>query len=474
MLDVLKAIPLFADLPEQDLATLAEGVDEVALRAGEVLFKEGEEGHHAYVVTAGEIEITKASAGRELLLAVKGPGMVVGEMALLEEAPRSATVRARSDTRLLRIPKAQLDALLAASPTAVRALFAVVLGHWRSTQVTLRQSERMAQLGTLTAGLAHELNNPAAAVRRGSEELREAVTEYAEARAALAEAGLGDSVRPTLDELRERARTHAGHPPDLDPLTRSDREDEIESWLEDHDVGRAWEIAPVLVDLDLDEEALDTIVRTFGDGVAPLVLRWLRATHTALTLVSEVEEAAGRMSAIVKALKSYSYLDQAPLQEVDLAAGLDDTLLIMKSKIKDIAVRRSYAPDLPRIEGYGSELNQVWTNLIDNAADAVHATGRSDGKIIIRAFRADGRVAVEIEDNGTGIPDAIRDRVFDSFFTTKPPGSGTGLGLDISYGIVVHRHRGNISVSSEPGRTTFRVELPLRAPEGATGGRSTQ
>ncbi len=191
----------------------------------------------------------------------------------------------------------------------------------------------------------------------------------------------------------------------------------------------------------------------------------MTAAASVAALVREVEEGAGRLSSIVHALKSYSYLDQAPVQEVDITKGIDDTLLILKRKTDGITVQRDYADDLPTIEAYGSELNQVWTNLIDNASDAIKHAEIVGGKIIIRAFPKGEGVAVEIEDNGPGIPGEIQNRVFDSFFTTKPPGSGTGLGLDISRSIVMTRHGGEIGVESEPGRTIFRVELPLRPPE---------
>jgi signal transduction histidine kinase len=457
----LATVPLFAGLPAEDLARLCEGVSEVHLSGGETLFEEGDVGTSAYVIAEGDIEIVKISAGRDVLLAVLGPGHVIGEMALLREMPRMATGRARSEATLLEIPKTSLDGLLDSSPVASRRLLDVVLDRWRANEAQLRQNERMAQLGTLTAGLAHEMNNPAGAVVRGAGRINASLQEYAAAYATAA-AVVGADGRPDLDAAIGNALARAGKPNDLDPLTRADREEALEEWLEDRRVDRAWELAPALVDLGYDVGGLDELVAPFADAITVAAVTAIAVAGTTGTLVREVEEGATRLAAIVKALKSYTHLDQAPVQTVDLTVGLDDTLLILRSKLRDVAVERNYHPDLPTIEAYASELNQVWTNLLDNAADAV--AGQDGARISISAAPGDLGVVVEVEDNGPGIPEEIQDRIFDSFFTTKPPGAGTGLGLDISRSIIITRHGGKISVLSRPGRTTFRVELPLQPP----------
>lgn len=458
VLEELRLVPLFADLPEDDLVRLCEGVERVALGPGELLFAEGDEGDRAYVVHEGELEIVKITGTREVLLAVRGAGDVIGEMALLDAAPRMASVRARHATELLAIPKEQMDGLLSGSATAARSLFGVLLARWRETEVRLRQSERMAQLGTLTAGLAHELNNPAAAVKRGADQLRDTVVAYASAIGELQASGLD----PGDERLAVLLDTAAGDHITLSALERSDLEDEVEDALVDLGVDQPWVLTAGLVDGGMTPDDVHGIAAHFGAELAPTILRACDAAHATHALLDEVEEGAGRLSDIVGALKSYSYLDEAPVQEVDVAKGLEDTLLILKSELGDIEVIREYAEDLPSIEAFGSELNQVWTNLIDNAADAINEGVGST--ITLRTIPAGGSVVVEVEDDGPGIPPEVQSRVFDAFFTTKPPGSGTGLGLDISYGIIVHKHRGEISVQSEPGRTVFRVELPITPP----------
>jgi len=455
----LRDVPLFANLDPEDLKRLCVGIEEVHLPAGELLFAEGDEGDRAFVVMDGEIEIVKASVGGEVLLALQTEG-VVGEMALLENAPRNASVRARSDTDLLAIPKAQLDELLESSPSASRSFFEVMLARWRDTQSSLRQSERMAQLGTLTAGLAHELNNPAAAVNRSAGQLMDAMVRYGDAWAMVA-TGLDEAGARLVDKYLRGVLEHRGVQPSLSALERSDLEDGVEEWLAAHDVDRSWELAPGLVDAGFTESTLTEIAENLPPDRFPEVIELIDAAQDQLSMLHQIEEGTRRMSGIVKALKSYSYLDQAPVQNVDVRAGLDDTLLLLSHKAKGVEVVLEYASDLPEIEALGSELNQVWTNLIDNALYALEESETEQPRLVVRTMATESGIAIEIEDNGPGIPEGIQARVFDSFFTTKPPGSGTGLGLDISRNIVIYHHHGNLSVDSKPGRTVFRVELPL-------------
>lgn len=444
-------------MPDADLERLCEMVEDVHLSPGQVLFTEGSTGDHAYVIKEGEIEILKSSGGRDVLLAVRKPGEVIGEMALLEAAPRFATVKARKESLLLSISHAQLDELLNSSPSAARSLLFTITSRLRSTELMLRQSEKMAQLGTLTAGIAHELNNPAAAAQRGSAQLAEALGDLQRTQFKLMKMNLSPAVWTQLNRYEKEIRQRAAHPKDIDPVERSDRQLEFESWLEQQGIENSWEYAPLLVDSGIDISRLMVLSEGFGKEQLAAVVTWLGATFTVYSLLAEINEGTSRISEIVKSLKIYIYLDQAPIQEVDVHEGLDNTLVILRSKLKQgIKVRREYEPSLSRIQAFGSELNQVWTNIIDNAIDAMDGIG----EIVIRTQSLGDWILVEIEDTGPGIPKEILDKIFSPFFTTKPVGKGTGLGLNTSYSIV-QKHGGEIKVFSRPGKTRFQVFLPI-------------
>jgi signal transduction histidine kinase len=431
MYESLKNVPLFANLSQDDLESICGVIERVHLPAGEELFAEGDLGDRAYLIEVGELEILKVSGNRTVLLSVREAGEVIGE-------------------------------LVKTSPSAAEAMYYTVLERWRNTESNYRQSEKMVQLGKLSAGLAHELNNPSAAVKRGAEQLEIAMGQVGETYTQLNGLELTTDQKEFADQLEKEAVAQASQPSLLDALARSDREYELEEWLEDQGVEDAWEMAPVLVDIAFSEEDLSRMVAELDGQQFQIVLKWLIATYTVYHLFAELKQGAERISGIVKALKTYSYLDQAPVQAVDINKGLDDTLLILSYKLKmGPSVVLSYDNELPIIQGYGSELNQVWTNIIDNAIDALAEQPPGEGIINIRTKHDGDWVIVDIEDNGDGIPEEIQPKLFDPFFTTKAPGAGTGLGLDISYGIVVHKHRGNIRVESEAGRTLFQVCLPL-------------
>lgn len=466
IVDFLQETPFFAELSEEDLQSLCEMVETVKLSPGEQLFAEGERGDRAYIIRSGELEIVKVSGGREVLLAVRQTGEMIGEMSLLEDAPRMASVRARSATELLSIRQEQFDRLLRTSPSASMAMLHTVIARWRATEAMLNQSEKMAQLGTMTAGIAHELNNPSAAVQRGAQQLRDVVQALQTAYFDLQALDLTTEQRSHLKEMEGAIRQRAGEPVGLDALTRSDREESLAGWLKKREIARPWEHAPTLVDVGYSQEDLAGLEDSFSADRLAGVLAWLSASFRLYSLLEEIYQGAARISEIIKALKSYVYLDQAPVQAVDVHKGLDDTLVLLRNKLKGgVTVHREYADVLPRIEAYGSELNQVWTNLIDNAVDAMDG----QGEITLRTRWEGEWVVVEVEDNGPGIPEEILPKIFDPFFTTKPPGKGTGLGLDISYNIVVFKHKGDIDVSSRPGETRFTVRLPVSLSEKGGG-----
>jgi signal transduction histidine kinase len=457
--DRLRGVPLFSDLPDADLDLLGESLVEMTLEDDEVLFREGDEGRIAYVVTEGAVEVLKASDRRDVLIAVTEEGGLVGEMALLQGHPRLATVRARGKTRLLAIDKVDFDRLLDSSAAASRAVFKLLVSRTRELEEQIRQNERMAQLGTLAAGVAHELNNPAAAVKRAAEGLGSAIDADGDAvagmwRAEVDEERAGQVVAAFhhAKEILERER------PPLSALQRSDEETGVEEALASLGVPEAWALAPDAVAAGFRAEDLVELRSDLGEA-AERVVRAAIADAAAKRLAAEIAEGAARVSTIALGLKSYAYLDRAPVQDVDVQRGIEDTIAILGHKLRQVTLERDFDEDLPKITALGTELNQVWTNLIDNAVDAVSEV--AGGVVTVRTRPGEGTVVIEVEDNGPGIPDEIRPRIFDTFFTTKPPGSGSGLGLHIVRNIVVLEHNGDLTVESEPGRTLFRVELPV-------------
>jgi signal transduction histidine kinase len=465
VLDFLRGVPFFKDLPRADLESLCAAAKEIRLAAGEQLFKQGEAGDYAYLIEKGDVEIARVSDGREVPLAIRRTGEMVGEMALLEKAPRMAGARALTDSVLLAIGGRELEQLLDASPSAARIILATIATRLRETQAMLMQSEKMAQLGILTAGMAHELNNPASAVLRGAEHLRAAVEDMASAQLHLGRTGLAPELFAELSvrvsEAREAgARAGKAMAEAAAPIETLDA---IEAWLEKKGLTEIIRRAPELGDIGYTAESLDAAAALYSPSQLPSVLLLVSSTREAQSLLAEISAGARQVADIVKALKSYVYLDQGPVQEVDVHEGLENTMIILKHKLAaGITVRRDYARDLPRVFAHGGELNQVWTNLIDNAADAL----QGKGEIIVRTRRQDGAVTVEVEDNGPGVPPEIASRVFTLFFTTKPLGKGSGQGLNISYGIV-RRHGGEITFTSRPGKTVFAVRIPIVPPRPA-------
>jgi signal transduction histidine kinase len=317
----------------------------------------------------------------------------------------------------------------------------------------VREREKLAALGQLSAGLAHELNNPAAAVRRAADQLSTALDSLQARTLRLGRLALTPE---QIEALKTARRTASATPPELDPLTRGDREDAIAFRLEDLGLPDAWELAPDLVAAGLDVPDVEKLASALPAEAMADGIGWVADGVAIQGLIDDVRQGAERISTLVQAVKNYSFMDRGAVQDVDVREGLDSTLTMLKHKLGNVSIIREYDPALPSIAGHGSELNQVWTNLIDNAVDAMGGAG----KLSLRASATPEGVEVEIGDNGPGVPLEVQERIFQPFFTTKRMGSGTGLGLDIAYRIVVNRHGGTIRVASEPGDTRFVVRLP--------------
>jgi signal transduction histidine kinase len=462
--EFLKPLPLFAKLEDQDLDALTRLAEPRAVKAGDLLVEQDASGDVMYVVMDGQFEVTKRSGKQDVLLGLRGPGEVLGEMALMEEAPRMASVRATRDSRVLAISRSAFNQLLADNPSVMLAILRTVIGRLRSTEALLQQKEKMAALGTLSAGLAHELNNPAAAALRSAGQLRDVLNDWQRVSGELELLTFNEAQAERLARIRtEEFGTGNGSTSNvsdsMDALARSDMESALEEWLDEHQVDQAWELAPELASLGWDAGQLEELAGDFTPQQLHVVVPWIAKASSAYRLLDEVQSSAERISELVKAVKSYSYLDQAPVQRVNIRDSLENTLIILKHKLKTgVVVKREYALDLPQIEAHGSELNQVWTNVIDNAIDAM----QGKGEITIRTYARGENVIVEIADNGPGIPPETQQHIFDPFFTTKGVGTGSGLGLHIVNNIVVDEHHGQISVMSRPGETCFQVTLPIK------------
>jgi signal transduction histidine kinase len=452
----LRKFPLFAGFDDDQLTCLLQSAEEARANEGAVLFYEGEPPQGMYILLEGELEILKKMNGQDVILANHQPGVFVGEISLLTGVPHTATALVTKPSRLLHYNADLFKPSLDASPVLGIVLI-TMLERLRATEAMVQQHEKMSALGKMSAGLAHELNNPASASSRAAKQLRDALNGLQSSALRLSQFSLSAEQVQFLQEFQQQLVERAAQPQSLDPLAQSDLEQEVEAWLDEQRVADGWKLAAPLVAAGIDVTQLTQLSDHLDSGVLGDVLAWLEAIVTASGLVNVVERSSSRIFDLVHAVKSYSYMDQAPIQEVDIHEGIENTLLIMGHKLKNITVIRDYDRTLPKITAYGSELNQVWTNLIDNAVDALDGKGQ----IKIRTWRDDkDRIQVEISDNGPGIPQEIQSRIFEPFFTTKPVGKGTGLGLDIAYKIVVSHHQGDIRVQSAPGDTRFHICLP--------------
>jgi len=322
----------------------------------------------------------------------------------------------------------------------------------------LIMQEKMASLGKLSAGMAHELNNPAAAAQRSASQLQATFAKWQSVQSRMRELDLDAEQLGEVMELDNIAQQRASQPAEMNAITRSDQEESLEQWLQSRDIDTTGDLVPVLVSFGYLRDELESLAVNFSKQQFAVVIDWLSFKLAIYSLVREITIGTGRIVELVKALKTYTYMDQAPVQSVDVREGLDNTLIILHNKLKrGVTVVREYAENLPLIQAYAGELNQIWTNIIDNAIDAM----QGEGKLIVRTRQEDRWVVVEIEDNGPGIPEDIQSKIFDPFFTTKGQGQGTGLGLNISRNLIVQKHHGEITVISKPGQTCFAVRLPI-------------
>ncbi|MGH8923272.1 MAG: sensor histidine kinase [Acidimicrobiia bacterium] len=440
--EVLRGLPYFSDLPEELLQTVCGLSEQIEIETGTVLIAEDSTSEEMYVLIDGELVVTKHQDPRDIELARIGPGQVVGELALLDKAPRIASVSATMSSRLVRVPAEAFEALLEDS-RVVRRMVGTVTSRLRNTEQVLRHEERMAALGRMAAQLMHELNNPAAAVGRASQEL-----------ARVYEA-LSVEVGGLVPSLGESARTVPEPPRRMTSLERLEAERIVEAWLTSHTIEEPWELAPPLVAAGWNTELLDMLIAGVDPELAPRWVRLVALRANAGDLIREIGIGANRISELVRVVKHYSFLDQAPIQDVLVTEGIDDTLILLRHKLHSIEVVRDYDADLAKVEASGRDLNQVWTNLIDNAADAMEG----GGTLKLVACNQDDSVIVSVSDTGPGIPPEVAERIFDPFFTTKEPGKGTGLGLHTVYTILT-RAGGRISVANNGSGTTFTVTLP--------------
>jgi signal transduction histidine kinase len=455
----LRKIEVFADLPEVDLAWLAEKGEEVRYQPGEIFIQEGDPADALFAVLEGEIRF-QLSGGPDSPVYRSNAGQVTGLLPYSRLTQYRGTGRAVLPTRGLRLHKSFFPEMLQRMPQLGQRLVALMADRIRETTRSETQRDKLAALGKLAAGLAHELNNPAAAAQRATANLRETLETVRDASIRLARHALSPEQRETILRFEREAGEYTPAIP-VDPLAQSDREEQITNWLEGHQIPDAWKIAPVLADVGVEVPKLESLDAEVGDIVLNDALIRIASLITIAKLIGEIENSTKRISDLVRAIKEYSHMDRAAMQEIDVHQGLESTLTILGHRLKrGVKVIREYDKSLPLICAYGGELNQIWTNLMDNAIDAM----RGDGELRLRTARELDRVLVEIQDNGPGIPPDVLPHIFEPFFTTKGVGEGTGLGLDTVCRIV-RNHHGEIHASSHPGDTRFQIYLPIAQPK---------
>ena len=453
----LLRFPAFADLPDDQIAWFLSQSEEVSLKAGEIYAKQGDPPDIMFVLLQGEFEWRGEFGGETIAIAGK-VGDVTGALPFSRMKQFTVTGRALTDGRILRFPASQFPELIHKMPELAKRLVGVMSDRVREATRLEQQRDRLVGLGKLSAGLAHELNNPASAAKRAAAQLRETLKRIKDASHELGRRDLTPTQKAEIEKL-EFSFTHRDEPPP-DALTISDLEDKIDSLLRSHGQNDLWQLAAELAQRGIQPSALESLFENLDAGTARAALVRIAASVEIASLLNEIESSTSRIADLVGAIKQYTFMDQAPVQNVDVVKSLETTLTILNHKLKrGVTVQRDYQPIPLLVNSFGSELNQVWTNLIDNAIDAMNGSG----ELRVRTYRDDGCVVVEIGDNGPGISPEVQAHIFEPFFTTKGVGEGTGLGLDTVQRIV-RKHRGNIQVNSKPGNTRFQVWLPLADP----------
>ncbi len=459
LIDDLRKIQVFADLPQEHFAWLAEKSEEIRLQQGEIFAREGEPTNYLTAILEGEIRVQRES-GSDAPIYIGHAGQVTGVLPYSRLTHYPGTVRAMLPTRMVRLHKDLFPEMLQRMPQLGQRLVALMSDRIRETTRLETQRDKLMALGKLSAGLAHELNNPAAAAQRATASLRETLETVREASIRLARHALSPEQREIITRFEREAGQYTVTIP-ADPLAQADREERVTAWLEARHVPDAWKISPAIADAGVDIPRLESLAAQVGDEVLSDALTRIASILTISRLIREIEVSTKRISELVRAVKEYSYMDQAAMQEIDLHQGLENTFTILHHRLKGgINVVREYGEDLPRICAFGGELNQIWTNLISNAIEAM----QGKGELRVRTARDLDRVLVEIRDDGPGIPPEVLPHIFDPFFTTKGVGEGTGLGLDTVCRII-RNHHGEIRVTSHPGDTRFQVYLPITQPK---------